>query len=64
MTVKFVGSDKAIDVRPVGADKETADVILPKDYDPDLALKAGQYGSTTRTAIGHVVHARSGVSPS
>lgn len=60
MTVRFVGSDEVIHVSPVGAQDETIAVIPQRDYDPSIKLTPGEYGSTTRTAIGHVVHARSG----
>lgn len=63
MTVRFVGDDRVIDVKPVGVSGETIDVIPQKDYEPDIKLSPGQYGPTVRTALGHVVHARSGVSP-
>lgn len=60
MTVRFVGDERVIEVPPVGAEGETIAVIPQKDYDPDVKLAPGEYGPTTRTAIGHVVHARSG----
>jgi hypothetical protein len=59
LVVNFVGSDEIIAVVPP---QNTIAVRLPRDYEPKAALQAGEYGPTKAGPIGHIVHARSGVS--
>lgn len=59
LQVNFVGSSDTISVGPP---ENTVAVQAQKDYDPKAALKEGEYGPTKAGPIGHVVHARSGVS--